>query len=320
MGHIPRVHQAFRITSSPPLNDHLTFISQVRKDTAEAMRRSQALEVPSNFTPYNIGDHVWLEAKNLNTTHPSAKLAPRRYGPFRITGIISRTSFRIKLPSTWKIHNVFHGSLLTQYKETTMNGNRYQEPVPDLIDGQPEWEVECILGTRKRHHQLQYLVRWKGFSEAHDSWEPLTNLNADELIKKYYQENPLSICTTYKDLSQHYPVIIQNISIMSNASSPPSFSLLNSPEPTTPTYPDSPPALPIPPPLAEQISDPPAPLTLLQCISTPTLEEVITACNKELGNGPQAYYNDPWRTPMCHYPPPTPSPPRQSPPNGVLQV
>jgi hypothetical protein len=82
MGHIPRVHQLFRITSSPPLNDRLALISQARKDAAEAMRRSQALEVPSNFIPYNIGDCVWLEAKNLNTTHPSAKLAPRRYGPF----------------------------------------------------------------------------------------------------------------------------------------------------------------------------------------------------------------------------------------------
>jgi hypothetical protein len=106
---------------------------------------------------------------------------------------------------------------------------------------------------------------------------------------------------------------------MSNASSPPSFSLLNSPEPATPTYPNSPPTLPIPPPLTERISDPPTPLTLLQCISTPTLEEVIAACNEELGNSPQAYYNNPWRTPMHHYPS-NPIPPGQSCPNGVLQV
>jgi hypothetical protein len=98
-------------------------ISQARKDAAEAMRRSQALEVPSNFVPYNIGDHIWLEAKNLNTMHPSAKLAPWRYGPFQISGVISQTSFRLKLPSTWKIHNVFHASLLTPYRETTLNGN-----------------------------------------------------------------------------------------------------------------------------------------------------------------------------------------------------
>ena len=42
-------------------------------------------------------------------------------------------------------------------------------PALDLIDGQPEWEVESILKVRRWRNQLQYLVRWKGFSEAHDS-------------------------------------------------------------------------------------------------------------------------------------------------------
>jgi hypothetical protein len=170
MGHIPRVHQPTCTTSSPTLNDRLTSISQARKDAADSLRKSQSLELPSNFVPYCVGDCVWLEGQNLNTTHPSAKLAPRRYGPFLVTAAVSQTSYHLKLPTSWRIHNVFHTSLLTPYKETTLNGNKYQEPIPDLIDGQPEWEVEQILGARKQHNQLQYLVRWKGFSEAHDSW------------------------------------------------------------------------------------------------------------------------------------------------------
>jgi hypothetical protein len=135
----------------------------------DALRKSQSLELPSNFIPYCVGDCVWLEGQNLNTTHPSAKLAPRHYSPFLVTAAVSWTSYHLKLLTTWRIHNVFHASLLTPYKETTLNGNKYQEPVPDLIDGQPEWEVEQILGARKQHNQLQYLVRWKGFSKAHDS-------------------------------------------------------------------------------------------------------------------------------------------------------
>jgi hypothetical protein len=177
MGHIPRAHQTFRDMSSPPLNDCLALISQAHKDAADALRKSQELETLSSFIPYCIGDRVWLEGCNLHTTHPSAKLAPRRYGPFLVTLAISRTSFWLKLPLSWKIHNVFHASLLTPYKETPTNGSKYQEPAPDLIDGQPEWEVEDILGTRRRRNQLQYLVRWKGFSKAHDSWEPTTHIS-----------------------------------------------------------------------------------------------------------------------------------------------
>ena len=146
------------------------------------MHKSHALPLTSKFVPYCVGDKVWLDAKNLHTTHPTAKLAPKRYGPFLITAALSHIAYWLKLPATWKVHNVFHALLLTPYKETSTNGKEYQEPTPDLIDGQPKWEVEHILGARKRCQQLQYLVRWNRFSEAHDSWEPLANLNADNCL------------------------------------------------------------------------------------------------------------------------------------------
>jgi hypothetical protein len=89
MGHIPCVHQPFRVTTSPTLNDRMSLITQARKDAADALRKSQALEVPSKFTPYCTGDQVWLEGRNLHTTHPSAKLVPRRYGPFLVTSAVT---------------------------------------------------------------------------------------------------------------------------------------------------------------------------------------------------------------------------------------
>ena len=33
---------------------------------------------------FHKGDQVLLEATNLQTTHPKAKLAPKRYGPFKV--------------------------------------------------------------------------------------------------------------------------------------------------------------------------------------------------------------------------------------------
>jgi hypothetical protein len=124
-----------------------------------------------------------------------------------------------------------------------MNGNQYQEPAPDLVDSQPEWEVEQILGARKRCQQLQYLVRWKGFSEAHDSWEPLSNINADLLIKDFYHSNPSAIHTSYKQdpTPSPSPITICQITIMSSPLSPLSPSPSSPPELEDLVYPNSPP-------------------------------------------------------------------------------
>ena len=98
-------------------------MKQARQDAKEALKKAADLEVLTCFEPYQLGDKVWLEGRNLTTTHPTTKLAPRRYGPFPITCVISLTSYQLKLPPQWKVHNVFHTTLLTPYKEMALNGN-----------------------------------------------------------------------------------------------------------------------------------------------------------------------------------------------------
>ena len=135
MGHIPQVHQVAWPIKSLTVEARMQQMKQARQDTREALKKAADLEIPTHFEPYQLGDKVWLEGRNLTTMHPTAKLAPRCYGPFLITHIISCTSYQLKLPPQWKVHNVFHATLLTPYKETTLNGSRNQEPAPELING-----------------------------------------------------------------------------------------------------------------------------------------------------------------------------------------
>src|SRR6266702_5080252 len=71
-------------------------------------------------------------------------------------------------------------------------GQTSQNP-PDLIEGEPEWEVDQIVNTRCYQNQTQFLIKWKGYSDAHNSWEPEKNLNATELVEEYYKRNPRSV-------------------------------------------------------------------------------------------------------------------------------
>jgi hypothetical protein len=123
----------------------------MRSRAQEAITKAQDVmkaKKGTNYKPYQEQDRVWLEATNLKTTHPTAKLAPKRYGPFMITKKISDVVFQLELPHQWKVHNMFHASLLTPYLETELHGPNYPEPPPDISEGDPEFEVKQILGTR----------------------------------------------------------------------------------------------------------------------------------------------------------------------------
>ena len=97
--------------------------------------------------------------------------------------------YQLILPTQWKqkrIHDVFHASLLTPYHETEAHGVNYLEPPPDVIEGEEEYKVEKVLDSKRvgQNKKLHYLIRWKGYSNTHDTWEPENNVeHAQELIK-----------------------------------------------------------------------------------------------------------------------------------------
>ena len=136
---------------------------------------------------------VWLEGTNLHTFYPTAKLAPKRHGPFRIKRVLSDVSYELELPAQWKIHPVFHANLLTPYRETELYGANFIRPPPDLIDGVEEYEVEKVLDVKRkgRGRKLHYLVKWLGFPMSDSTWEPPFSLiNAPEAIADFYRANP----------------------------------------------------------------------------------------------------------------------------------
>ena len=73
------------------------------------------------------------------------KIGPKREGPFKIIKVIGSVTYQLKLPPTWRIHPVFHTTLLRQYKETEVYGASFPRLPPDMIEGEEVYEVEWIL-------------------------------------------------------------------------------------------------------------------------------------------------------------------------------
>ena len=145
---------------------------------------------PDVAPKFKVGELVWLEATNVNISR-TRKLADRRLGPFPINKVVSEVNYELGLPHTMRIHPVFHVSLLTRHQQDVIPGRTQPPPPPVIIDGDEEYEVEEILNSKMDRRQLKYLVRWKGYSPAHDSWEPAEALgNAAEKVEQFHKDHP----------------------------------------------------------------------------------------------------------------------------------
>jgi hypothetical protein len=197
MGFIPRTHQPTRVGNVPAIEEQKSQLLEARKSAQEAISKVQSLWTKDpHFQQYRVDQKVWLEGTHLRMMHPTTKLRAKCFGPFKVTEVLSAVTYRLDLPPVWRIHNAFHAAVLHPYKETELHGPNFIETPPELVEGHEEWEVDNVLASRRTGQKktLQYLVRWKGFSEAHNSWEPKRNLgNASLKVKEFHDKNPKAI-------------------------------------------------------------------------------------------------------------------------------
>jgi hypothetical protein len=132
---------------------------------------------------YNVGDLVLLSTKNLRLARLKKKMGARFVGPFRVRDAVGSQAYRLSLPTSYQIHNVFYVSLLEPYNQRA--GEEPDDLMPLAVE-EDEWEVESIIDSKIRKRKRFYLVRWKGYPEEYTSWQPAENFaNAVDAIRAY---------------------------------------------------------------------------------------------------------------------------------------
>jgi hypothetical protein len=170
------------------------------RSTIQAAQEKQAFyadQKRSDHT-FQVGDHVFLNAEDITIPATrnlrSKKLMPKFVGPYTIAEQCSPVSFRLELPQTMRIHDVFHVDRFRHYHESPSSfGSRTPpRPGPTLIDGEEEYEVEAILDYQYYRRQHQFRVRWKGYTQDDDTWEPLHQLtHCSDILNDFIRKQGL---------------------------------------------------------------------------------------------------------------------------------
>ncbi|KAJ9526340.1 hypothetical protein QJQ45_009814 [Haematococcus lacustris] len=122
---------------------------------------------------FSVGDSVLLSTKNLrNAPGRARKFLPRYVGPFKVTGKLGEAAYRLELPPTMsRLHPVFHVSLLKKY---TGSQGFHPPPVMEWLEDAPHYEVHSLLSHRQVRFKkrMEYLVKWTGYDDTYNTWEP----------------------------------------------------------------------------------------------------------------------------------------------------
>jgi hypothetical protein len=107
-------------------------------------------------------------------------------GPFKVLEKINSVTFKLKLPKSYKIHNVFHSSLLKLCNTPKYKIRRFE---PNLNNIDEFYKVERILDHKFIRIKIYFLIKWNDYSNDENSGEPEANIDP-ELIENYWDQIP----------------------------------------------------------------------------------------------------------------------------------
>ncbi|KAL9432323.1 hypothetical protein AB3S75_027361 [Citrus x aurantiifolia] len=164
-----------------------TLLHSLKDNLNQAQHRmAQKANAHRREAHFEVGDKVLVKLQpyrqNTLASRACQKLAKRYYGPFTVLARVGHVAYKLELPSTSKIHSVFHISVLKPYHG---NDTAISHPLPELsVDNHPLLLPAAICATRIVLQQgkptPQVLVQWTDSSPENSTWE-----NFDAFCKLY---------------------------------------------------------------------------------------------------------------------------------------
>lgn len=179
----------------PRADDFAKQMAALTKETSAALELANSAMKRSydkrhrDTAPLAPGSLVLLDSSGLDTKSPSRKLDDKRHGPFQVLESIGDVSYRLKLPASWRIHDVFHISKLVPFKLPDFPSQSSAPQVPDLLIPNDKILQQVTLHKQLRN-RIFYLALLSGDNPEDARWIPHDELfmipDPNRVLQSYY--------------------------------------------------------------------------------------------------------------------------------------
>jgi hypothetical protein len=170
-----------RATNLTDIRERMKENLRKAKETQQKYYNQHRKEAPT----FKKGQYVWLDARNIKTKRPMKKLDYSRI-KCKILEQLGPVTYRLELPETLQIHNVFHVTLLDPCSES--GPKRKQPPAYDIYgEDEQTYEIDDITEAKKDDKGWLYRVHWKGYDENEDEWLPAEQIHPSA-VRKYHKK------------------------------------------------------------------------------------------------------------------------------------
>ena len=141
---------------------------------------------------FKVGDKVLLSTQHLRLQKGELKKTfPKFVGPFEVKRLGGNGNVELAIDGRFRfVDKVVNVDRLRGYRERDGSAGTVLEADPSVAAlcedprGGSWWEVEDVVASRIVHKKRQYLVRYKGFSEAYDEWKGAKDVSV-ALVREY---------------------------------------------------------------------------------------------------------------------------------------
>jgi len=167
--------------------DRMLSAQKVLLDTAQRLQRQRDLAHMEQFngvpTRFDVGSYVLVSySPHKMNGRPPTKFHPRLKGPYRVANI-SGDKYSCQNLVTDELED-FHVTRLREFRYD----DRFVDPRDIALRDNDEYYVERILahsGNPTKLKTLQFHVKWRGYDESSNTWEPWKNLRETEKLHRY---------------------------------------------------------------------------------------------------------------------------------------